>query len=59
VVDRRAGLWVYYRLNPEMADWIRNILHETYQGMSTQSPYVDDVKALQEMPDRPDAPRCA
>lgn len=59
VIDRRAGLWVYYRLNPDIADWIRNILNETYQGVASQSPYVDDAEALLQMPDRPDAPRCA
>ena len=59
VVDRRAGLWVYYRLNPKLAEWVSNILTQTYQGLASESPYADDAKALQAMPDRPDSPRCA
>lgn len=59
VVDRRAGTWIYYRLNPKMSAWVLNILNETYQGLAFQSPYADDAQALEEMPDRPDSPRCA
>jgi ArsR family transcriptional regulator len=59
VVDRRAGLWVYYRLNPEMSNWIRNILNQTYQGLSSQSPYANDAQMLENMTNRPDSPRCA
>ena len=59
VVDRRAGTWIYYRLNPEMATWIEHILSETYQGLASQSPYTDDAETLEAMPDRPDSPRCA
>jgi ArsR family transcriptional regulator len=58
VVDRRAGLWVYYRLNPEMTGWVRNILNETYQGLASLSPYADDAQLLESMPDRPDSKRC-
>ena len=59
VVDRRAGLWVYYRLNPDLPDWVGNILTQAYQGLASESPYRDDAKALDAMPDRPDSPRCA
>jgi ArsR family transcriptional regulator len=59
VVDRRAGLWVYYRLNPQMPEWISKILNEAYQGLAALSPYADDAQTLEEMPDRPDSPRCA
>ncbi len=59
VADRRSGLWVYYRLNPQMSEWISNILNQTYQGLASQSPYKDDAQALDEMPNRPDSPRCA
>ena len=59
VVDRRAGLWVYYRLNPELPEWVSEVISHAYQGLATDSPYVDDAKALDAMPDRPDSPRCA
>lgn len=59
VVDRRAGLWVYYRINPAMSDWKRNILSEAYRGLASQSPYAEDAQTLADMSNRPDSPRCA
>ena len=59
VTDRRAGLWVYYRINLELPIWIRNVLREMFDGVGEQSPYSDDARLLDEMPQRPDAPRCA
>lgn len=26
VLDRRQGQWVYYRINPDLPDWVREIL---------------------------------
>jgi ArsR family transcriptional regulator len=58
VADRRAGLWVYYRIHPELPPWAQAVLHETHAGLRDSKPLVDDVRALSAMPNRPDAPRC-
>ncbi|MEJ2454820.1 MAG: metalloregulator ArsR/SmtB family transcription factor [Candidatus Thiodiazotropha sp.] len=59
VADRRAGLWVYYRINPELPAWVTNVLREIFGGVGGQAPYADDARLLEAMPERPDAPRCA
>ena len=29
LLDRRQGQWVYYRLNPQLPDWVRSVLETT------------------------------
>lgn len=53
VLDRREGQWVHYRIHPQLADWERRILNELFKGVATQAPFIDDARALLEMPDRP------
>jgi ArsR family transcriptional regulator len=59
VADRRAGLWIYYRINPELPTWVTTVLREVFEGVGSQPPYKDDARTLSRMPNRPDAPRCA
>lgn len=59
VSDRREGLWIHYRINPELPAWMTNILRETAEGLRGMTPYADDLTALKTMPNRPEAPRCA
>jgi ArsR family transcriptional regulator len=59
VSDRRAGVWIYYRLHPELPKWVRAILKETLSGVAKTQPYRSDRKALRTMPDRPAGARCA
>lgn len=50
--DRRHGQWVFYRLNPDLPRWCRNVLWET---IVTNNDYLDAEKQrLDEMNDRPD-----
>ena len=58
VADRRAGLWVYYRINPDLPDWVTSVLRETFSGVEKQPLFQSDARLLREMPNRPDAPRC-
>lgn len=30
LADRRQGQWVYYRLHPELPDWVKEIISTTY-----------------------------
>jgi ArsR family transcriptional regulator len=59
VQDRREGLWIYYRINPEAPEWVTDVLKQTAEGASNTMPFADDLAALAAMPNRPGAPRCA
>jgi len=59
LVDRREGLWVYYRLNPELPEWIDTILQQTLQATNNTEPFAADQQRLNDMPNRPGAACCA
>lgn len=59
VADRRAGLWIHYRVNPGLPAWALEVLEATAAGNRGREPFVGDVTALKAMPNRPGAPRCA
>ena len=59
VSDRREGLWIYYRINPELPVWVTNVLQETANGVRGVAPFTEDLAVLKQMPNRPGAPRCA
>ena len=59
VLDRREGLWIHYRLHPELTQWATQVLQTTAHGISAQAPFADDLKVLADMPSRPGTPRCA
>ncbi|AHF04164.1 ArsR family transcriptional regulator [Marichromatium purpuratum 984] len=59
VADRRAGLWVYYRVHPALPDWACRVLDETAAAVRGQAPFSSDAANLASMPGRPSAPRCA
>jgi ArsR family transcriptional regulator len=59
VSDRRAGLWVYYRIHPALPDWVRGVLQQTAAGVRGRPPFSADEHTLSLMPNRPGAARCA
>ena len=59
VTDRREGLWIHYRIHPDLPAWVTNVLQETSDGVQGMTPYADDLATLESMPNRPGAPRCA
>ncbi len=59
VADRRRGLWIYYRLQPDLPEWARRVLNETAQGVIRSEPFVTDRKVLKKMPNRPASRCCA
>ena len=59
VLDRRAGLWVHYRIHPGLPAWAQGVLRETAAGISGQSPFADDRENLAHMPNRPSVSHCA
>jgi ArsR family transcriptional regulator len=58
LVSRRQGLWVYYRVNDRLPDWITQLIQITTDGVATTSPYKEDRIALQAMSDRPNQSCC-
>lgn len=58
VLDRRQGQWVYYRLNPDLPDWARQVLAATAAGIGDQTLFARDRKQLTCMPNRPGSVCC-
>ena len=46
LLDRRAGLWIHYRLHPELPDWARGVLIALAQGCASQEPFASDRERL-------------
>lgn len=59
VVDRKDGVWVHYRLNPDLPGWVNTVLAETLGAEAKQHPFISDLKRLSTMPDRPGGRCCA
>jgi ArsR family transcriptional regulator len=51
LVDRRQGQWVFYRINPALPQWARDVLEATRE--SNASFLAKNVKQLCKMGDRP------
>jgi ArsR family transcriptional regulator len=56
---RREGQWMYYRIQPDLPDWVSNILHHALLGNSNVEPFRSDRQHLRTMPNRPGAACCA
>ncbi|MDD1012767.1 metalloregulator ArsR/SmtB family transcription factor [Pseudomonas rubra] len=52
LADRRQGQWVYYRLHPNLPDWVVQILQSTLA--SNRHWLSPDAKRLEQMGDRPE-----
>jgi ArsR family transcriptional regulator len=59
VTDRREGQWIYYQIDPDLPDWVLNLIEATKTGAEMLEPYRSDKKILTCMPGRPGANRCA
>lgn len=59
VVDRRAGQWIHYRINPKLPAWALDILDAVLRGARDRAPYAADVNRLRAMPRRPGNRLCA
>ncbi|MCY1332899.1 Arsenic resistance transcriptional regulator ArsR1 [compost metagenome] len=52
LADRRQGQWVYYRLHPDLPDWVRRVL---ITALDANLLWLDaDAKRLDAMGDRPE-----
>lgn len=52
LLDRRQGQWVFYRLHPDLSEWVVDILRIT--GQATPSYLADCQAALNRMGARPE-----
>jgi ArsR family transcriptional regulator len=59
VIDKRAGQWIYYQINPKLPDWAKQILNASHNGNKDQKIYTADLKKLKAMPKRPENRICA
>ena len=57
--DRRDGLWIHYRIHPDMPDWVRDMLRNLDRGIGDSAPFTEDRTRLAAMSDRPGKSRCA
>lgn len=47
--DRRDGLWIHYRLHPNLPIWCYKTLMSLSEGCSNAEPYINDQKRLAEV----------
>ena len=59
VNHRQEGLWVFYRIADDLPGWAEQVLENTSTGVSSESPYADDIKLLTTMANRPGSRCCA
>ena len=58
VSDRREGLWIHYRIHPDLPEWVSGILNQTVLGVAGQQPYASDLARIAAMPGRPERVSC-
>lgn len=58
VAARRQGQWIYYRLHPQLPEWIKRVVAATVLGVAQQAPFTEDRAALESMSGRPAAGCC-
>ncbi len=49
VRDRRAGLWIHYRIHPDLPTWALDVLQGLGHGCQGRAPYVEDQTRLAEV----------
>ena len=46
VLDRRAGLWIHYRIHPDLPNWALEAIKALARGCVGKQPFVEDRKRL-------------
>lgn len=54
VEARREGLWMHYRIHPDLPEWCTETLRLVYDQLKEENPYPDDRATLNQMHDRPE-----
>ena len=58
VSDRREGLWIHYRIHPDLPVWAHNILSTASRANAAVKPLALDRKRLRGAPNRPPVRCC-
>jgi ArsR family transcriptional regulator, arsenate/arsenite/antimonite-responsive transcriptional repressor len=53
VQDRREGLWIFYRIHPNLPDWAQTVINGAADGALDIDPFLDDQQRLATMVGRP------
>lgn len=53
VVSHRQAQWVFYTINPVLADWQQQVLSAAMAGLNNEQLIRDDKKRLDQMNERP------
>ena len=53
VLDRRAGLWIHYRIHPDLPAWALDALKAFAKGCVGKQPFEMDQKRLSQATSRP------
>ena len=56
LLDRRQGLWIYYRVNPDLPSWVHEVLQQTLRANSEW--LQENTSRLHLMGDRPVRAAC-
>ncbi len=46
VLDRREGLWIHYRIHPDLPAWGVALLEAVHRGCQGKPPYAEDLRRL-------------
>jgi ArsR family transcriptional regulator len=46
LLDRRAGLWIHYRLHPDLPGWALDVFSAIARGCAGQNPFAADRQRL-------------
>ncbi len=46
MIDRKEGLWIYYRISPDLPDWAAKVIQVTAVGIGDQEPFAGDGNKL-------------
>lgn len=49
VTDRKQGLWIYYRINETLPQWVHEVIQAAARGISQEDPFITDAAALDEV----------
>jgi ArsR family transcriptional regulator, arsenate/arsenite/antimonite-responsive transcriptional repressor len=50
IAGRRDGLWIYYRIHPNLPKWIKDIIKLTINSIGQIEPYQRDRKRVEARP---------
>jgi len=56
--DSREGQWVYYQINPKLAEWTAPLLQNALAAVELTEDFKIDLQRLQQMENRPEMTIC-